>query len=61
MQLNSKGISRKAYNRPNLLIYGDISQLTQNNASPNQNCDNHKVVDAGYCGSAGATKTGYNM
>lgn len=55
MYLQSKENAKKTYKSPALEVYGDISQLTQNNSNPQQNRDNHSVP------STSTTKTGYNM
>lgn len=55
MYLQSKETAKKTYKSPSLEVYGDISQLTQNNSNPQQNSDNHtKAPNTD-------NKTGYNM
>lgn len=51
MYSQHKEIEKKAYNRPNLVIYGDISKLTQENNPPLQQIDNFGK----------GTKTGFSM
>ena len=54
MHLQGRSTKKKAYNRPNMFVYGDISQITQNQNDPELFiCDNHPS-----CG--GTQKTGYN-
>jgi hypothetical protein len=54
MYSQGNSMEKKIYNSTNLVVYGDINNMTRNQNDPNLYvCDNHPT-----CGAA--QKTGYN-
>lgn len=53
MNLYNEKAAKKTYQSPTLVVYGDIRNLTQNSAVPDQNLDNYQGNTP--------NKTGFNM